>query len=223
MWCQLLPTSLVLLLGYLATPVWSAASLIPPSSFPDPPSSTPTLSGSATGSQSASLTGSASISQPTGSASVNTSSAATPTTTQFPPLSDVPTCVTNSLQTAVSRVQCDSITQVDCYCSNPNFPAELLACIQAFCPDQLSAAEDLAQKFCNVAAVSHSLSFAPVPTSSPTSDTVSPSSSTSLPSTTPSTTPSSAAMRSIYKVGGGAILAATGTAIGLALGASLVL
>lgn len=89
---QLLPVSLFILLSHLAAPAWSAASLVPPSTFADPPSSTPTLSGSATGSQSASLTGSASTSKPTGSASVNASSAATPTTTQFPPLGDVPTC-----------------------------------------------------------------------------------------------------------------------------------
>jgi len=80
-------------------------------------------------------------------------------TAEYPSLSGVSSCVTNCLQAAVSQVNCTSIINTSCYCTQQSFANQTTFCIANTCPDLLSQAESLAERFCNVSNPSTTLSF----------------------------------------------------------------
>ncbi|KAF8190901.1 hypothetical protein BJ912DRAFT_316317 [Pholiota molesta] len=183
-----LPTTLILLLGQLVAQTLGSASLVPPTVTLTNQTSTgtlPTTSGAST-TTTRTTSGASSNSQ-------TTTSATSTSTAQYPSLSNVPTCVSDCLASGISRVGCSSVVDVNCFCVKPNFTAELVACILANCPDQVSSSETLAQQFCNVASLSPSLSFPPVPTTTSSPATTSDSTTTAPPTTSATSTNSSAA------------------------------
>ncbi|KAF8883283.1 hypothetical protein BD779DRAFT_1674619 [Infundibulicybe gibba] len=180
----LLATTLLCLFAFVPTsfavPQDPVPTLAPPSTF-----------GSATAPPSSSAASSL-------SSAGNSSVSATQTSTaQFPSLSGVSTCVSTCLSLSIAESNCTSVVAVNCFCSNATFPALMVNCVNSGCASELSNAETLAQRFCNVATSSTSLSF-PLPTSSAISSSRGPSSSgpsssgSSLSSSTPAGSSSTA-------------------------------
>ncbi|KAF9525398.1 hypothetical protein CPB83DRAFT_548147 [Crepidotus variabilis] len=167
---------LVFLEGFLFAWAQRGVSLIPP-----PISASSSTSASATSSTS-------SVANSSNSAALSSTSS----TTAFPSLSTYSACVSNCLQTGVARVNCSSLTDVNCFCKSPTFPNEVDGCILSDCPSELQSAQSLAQQFCDLASSSPSLSFIPA-TSTSSSNTASTSSTSS--SSAPSTTTSSLGLR----------------------------
>ncbi|KAH9915350.1 hypothetical protein B0H21DRAFT_827869 [Amylocystis lapponica] len=178
MFCSL-PLSLLLLL--------SSALAQTSSSRPSP---TPSISGSSPSSSASTNSSSASV---TGSA---TSSA------NYPSLSGYSTCVDQCLDIAVSDTGCESLVDVQCFCTKHVFPhlppttrfeGGLSDCMAQNCPASLGTAEGLAQQFCNLAspAVSLSFSLTSLPSSSASSSSSAPSSSSASSTTSPPTAASS--------------------------------
>ncbi|KDR69865.1 hypothetical protein GALMADRAFT_912712 [Galerina marginata CBS 339.88] len=204
-----LPLSLLVLLQFSLS-VWSAASLVPPSTFP-------TLSATSSGSSSSSSLSSTS----SGSTSLSASSSASTTSSaQFPSLSGYLPCVSNCLADAISRVNCSSVIDVNCFCVQPNFPAELSSCVLANCPTEVGTSENLAQQFCNVASTSVSLTFISIPTSS--SGSTSSSSSSTSTSPTSAATSNSAAILNMGSVQEGTVVALGMSMLGILLGAYVI-
>ncbi|TFK34048.1 hypothetical protein BDQ12DRAFT_690307 [Crucibulum laeve] len=200
-----LPISLLISLHFLSL-AWAQVTLAPPSTFP---SASQFSVGSTTPSGSSSASGSINSSTPTSSA-------------QFPILSGFSSCVTTCLSLGVAAANCSSVTEVDCYCGKRNFTSEIVSCISQQCPTEITTAEDLSQRFCNVASSSRSLSFPPTPSSTPapSSSSSSTSSVSSLASSTSTTdTASSSAPANNGAAGRLDILGATGqgTVLGLAM------
>ncbi|KAF8161557.1 hypothetical protein B0H34DRAFT_796326 [Crassisporium funariophilum] len=175
-----------------ATLAWSQPpTLAPPSTFP-------TLSSTSSGSS-------------TTQSSNSTGTPPTPTNSaQFPSLSGVTSCVSNCLAVGAARVNCTSVVDVNCYCVNPQYPAELVACVLATCPSEVITAENLAQQFCNLAVAKPTLTFASVPVS-PTSSP--PQSLTVSTPTSPTTTPTSTSTGAAWTVAD----VSQGTLIGLGM------
>ncbi|EJD38686.1 hypothetical protein AURDEDRAFT_187649 [Auricularia subglabra TFB-10046 SS5] len=179
-----------LLLVLLALP-WTLAT---PSLTP--PVVTETTSTGAHSGPSGTVTGA-----PSGSAGTITSSAsetnittvtttgAASSTTLFPSLDGVDSCITNCLQMAVGQSNCSSVVDVGCYCtgnrSTTLFEESIVNCTFTLCPDKLDGSEDLAQKFCDVA--DGTLTF---PTPTPTNSV----STTSPPPTETAPVPTGAAL-----------------------------
>ncbi|KAF9468061.1 hypothetical protein BDZ94DRAFT_838842 [Collybia nuda] len=104
----------------------------------------------------------------TGPASNTTSNSATPTTTaEFPPLSGYSSCVTGCLAMGSGAANCTSVVDINCFCVSQRFTKELVSCISAGCPQELTTAESLAQHFCDLTSNKTSLSF-PTPSSANT-------------------------------------------------------
>jgi hypothetical protein len=100
--------------------------------------------------------------------------------------------VTNCLAVGIARVNCTSLTDVNCFCVkyvrsthyikpflihkkiSSTFPAEVFGCIQSDCPSELMTEEKLDQQFCNLASSSPTLTFpSPIPSTSSTSSSAS--------------------------------------------------
>ncbi|KAI0060567.1 hypothetical protein BV25DRAFT_945030 [Artomyces pyxidatus] len=219
-----LPTSLVLLLSFAfvasqsSAPATSSATRASSSAPPSTVSSHTTQFANITTTDSRGSTVVTSIpitvNPSSGSLSATSTSAA-----PFPSLSGYPTCVTDCLTHAVADANCTSITEVNCYCSNKTFPADLFSCVSAAnCTTNISSAESLAQQFCGLASTSLSLSFpstsAPPSSASPSSSTSPPSSSaTSSSAVTPSPSTSNTAIRST----GWILCGSEGAAFGISL------
>ncbi|KAF8901848.1 hypothetical protein CPB84DRAFT_1846566 [Gymnopilus junonius] len=156
-----------------------------------------------------------------GSLSASSSASAT-SSAQFPSLSGVSSCVSNCLADAISIVNCTSLVDVNCFCTQPNFSPELSDCVFSNCPDQIPTSESLAQQFCNVASTSVSLTFPSLPVTSATSSSTSTSSSAASTSTAPPATSSSSAvhygMDAVYST----IIAVGMGILGVVLGAAMV-
>lgn len=104
--------------------------------------------------------------------------------------------MTQCFQQAVSSALCASLVDVDCFCNrcvfissfpssmtnhtnffsfvhfhSQTFTSVILTCMIGMCPSELTSAEELSQRFCNIASPSVSLSFpissVLVPSSSP--------------------------------------------------------
>ncbi|KAF8959914.1 hypothetical protein BDZ97DRAFT_1922523 [Flammula alnicola] len=210
-----LPLSLLILLGQFTISAWAAVSQVPPSTFPTLSATLSATSSLASSSTTASVNASS-------TSSVNTTSSASQTSSaQFPSLSGVSSCVSNCLATGISRVGCASVVDVNCFCVNTQFTPELVDCVLASCPDQVSTTENLAQQFCNIASSSPSLSFPSVPSTTTTTSSQS-SSTATTPVAATSTTPSSAASGNVGNVGKGTLVGLTISALGVILGAYAV-
>lgn len=138
--------------------IWPLALVFAQSLTPPPvsaPSGTPT-SHSASSSSSVSSVSSGSLSS---SATQNASSitnvtisgSSTTSTASFPSLSGYSPCVANCLGLAVSADGCNSLVDVECFCStnSTRFSRSLFSCVESGCPTDLSNAEIVAQQFCN--------------------------------------------------------------------------
>ncbi|KIO34013.1 hypothetical protein M407DRAFT_240863 [Tulasnella calospora MUT 4182] len=88
-------------------------------------------------------------------------------TAEYPSLSGYPICVTQCIQSGVAQTNCTSIIETSCYCGQQLFANATAYCVAMTCPDELSDAENLAQRFCNVHS-SVSLSFPPTPSTTST-------------------------------------------------------
>ncbi|KAI0628436.1 hypothetical protein C8Q77DRAFT_1220895 [Trametes polyzona] len=134
------------------TSVNAAASLTPPAE---------SATGTIEPSLSLSFTPLSSTTSGTAAANASATGTATPTSSaQFPSLSGLSSCANQCMGLAISQDGCDSFVDVNCYCANSTqFTSGLVACISAHCPNDLSAAENIAQQFCAVASKSTSLSF----------------------------------------------------------------
>ncbi|KAK0468899.1 hypothetical protein IW261DRAFT_1010681 [Armillaria novae-zelandiae] len=166
-------------------------------------SSTTTSSASITGS----VTGTA-ISEPSSSISGSSTSRSTTTSlsgslsasstlsAELPSLSGYSTCVTNCLQLSIAEVNCTSVAEVNCFCGQADFSSSLTDCVTSQCPNELSTAETLAQRFCAVASTSTSLSFSVTSIASSSTSSSSSSRSTSAGITT-ATGPSSTSTRTV--------------------------
>ncbi|KAL1940367.1 hypothetical protein VTO73DRAFT_8939 [Trametes versicolor] len=162
MFARFLTTLLLPLLLHLAPCVDAAASLTPPTE-----SSSASVGLSVSFTPTSSASGSASSA---GSASASGNATAT-SSAQFPSLSGLSTCANQCLGLAISQDGCDSIVDVNCYCTNPSkFTSGLVACITAQCSGDLASAESIAQQFCAQASSSTSLSFPTAPPSTTFSD-----------------------------------------------------
>ncbi|KAF9444112.1 hypothetical protein P691DRAFT_361923 [Macrolepiota fuliginosa MF-IS2] len=178
----MLPVLAVLLtfLSFLSR-AW-AQSAIPPTSFSDVsstplPSTTTRAPVSSVTAPSSSVSGSLSVSNN----GTQTSSAA------FPSLSGYPPCVSNCLATTISSVGCTSIVDVNCFCPSDRFPLTLVNCISAACSDQISSGESLAQQFCRLSNSTITPSFPLIPaTTTATSTSLTTASSSSASGTLPS-------------------------------------
>ncbi|KAB5592783.1 hypothetical protein CTheo_3767 [Ceratobasidium theobromae] len=143
-------------------------------------SRTRSVSGTGTGTLSGTITASVNAS------STLTTSSPIPTTTTYPTLENASTCVVNCLQVSISQTNCSAITQVDCYCTSERYRASLVQCVASNCPSELSSAEQLSQKFCDIVSVSLTFPAAPTsttPAGSSGSGTTSPTSSVNAAST----------------------------------------
>ncbi|CAL1711837.1 unnamed protein product [Somion occarium] len=170
----------------LALLLWPIALALGQGSLTPPPISAPESSPSV----SASRTSSSASSAANGTSSVNATSIASATSSaNFPSLSGYSPCVANCLGMAVSETGCNSLVDVQCFCTNTTrFTRSIVNCISSECPGDLTNAETLSQQFCNVASPSVSLSFpSPLPTQSSSS---SPSSSSSRSASLTSSVPS---------------------------------
>ncbi|KAJ8074388.1 hypothetical protein PM082_015288 [Marasmius tenuissimus] len=154
-----LPLSALFLLQILSL-VWGQGSQAPPTTF-----GSESVTGSAT--TQATSTAPSSLSANSTSASVTQTSSA-----QLPTLSGYSACVVNATQLAVSDMNCESIAQFECYCTNASFSGALISrMMQSDCQHELSTAEGLAQQFCNIASTSVSFSVTSfTPTGSSTSN-----------------------------------------------------
>ncbi|KZV99393.1 hypothetical protein EXIGLDRAFT_762690 [Exidia glandulosa HHB12029] len=130
---------------------------------------------------------STSTSTETNITSVTTTGAAS-STTLFPPLDDVSTCVNNCLQDSIILTNCSSVVDVTCYCAGNSttttFENAMVSCVSANCSSSLGSAEELAQRFCDVA--NGTLTF-PIPTVTSTSSLSSTGDSTTSPTATQTT------------------------------------
>ncbi|KAI0827590.1 hypothetical protein BC628DRAFT_1318066 [Trametes gibbosa] len=126
-----------------------------------------------------------------GSAASTSGSGTTTSSARFPSLSGLSSCASQCFGLAISQDGCNSIVDVNCYCTNTTrFTSALVACISTQCPNDLASAESISQQFCALASRSTSLSFS---TSTPsttfsdpfTSSTSAPSDSASASSTSP--------------------------------------
>lgn len=150
---------LVLLLLF-ATTVLASASLTIPTVGTDSTTNTPNVTttkpATTTGNGTATTTGTATVTQ----------------TTNLPNLGDYPPCVSTCLELAISNVSCTNVAIPACYCtSNKTLPTHLISCISDTCPDQLSVAEDLTEKFCAIVSTSLSFSITTLPTTTATNTT----------------------------------------------------
>ncbi|KAF8805189.1 hypothetical protein BYT27DRAFT_7104826 [Phlegmacium glaucopus] len=179
-----LPIPLFFILQLFTSIAWSqgaspTVSLIPPSTFSDA-TSTSSITTSTSGTQSV-----------TTSAANATTSATATSTAQFPSLSGVSSCVSDCLAQGSARLNCTSVVDVNCFCVNSNYPAEIVTCVLANCPTEVTTIEALGQQFCNIASAHPSLSFPslPVTPSAPSSSSipVTTSAVTSTPTPTPTT------------------------------------
>ncbi|RDB25598.1 hypothetical protein Hypma_006591 [Hypsizygus marmoreus] len=150
----------VLFTSQLPIFAWGVATLLPPSTFEGPSTSTTTST--------------------TASGSGNGTSTTSTSTAQFPSLSGYSPCVSNCLAVGSSSANCTSVVQVDCFCKSKRYTPAIVKCIANACPAELLTAESLAQKFCDLASHSTSLSF---PSTSITSSSTSTSSGTTPPAT----------------------------------------
>ncbi|RPD58066.1 hypothetical protein L226DRAFT_157587 [Lentinus tigrinus ALCF2SS1-7] len=182
---------LPLLLLTLASYVAAQASLTPPPiSASDASSSVnPTSAPSSSGS---------------GSSSGSTSATAT-SSAQFPSLSGLSDCANNCLALAISQVGCQSVVDVNCYCSPranaTRFASSLVACSAVQNCTDLTSAESIAEQFCALASTSTFVTF---PTSAP-------STSFSIPFSSSSSSVSSSANRSSTTVPSSASTSASTT------------
>ncbi|KAI0712804.1 hypothetical protein C8T65DRAFT_646447 [Cerioporus squamosus] len=208
-----LPVPLLLLT--LASYVAAQASLTPP------PISAP--GDSSSGSLNPTSTSSSSNASGSGSSGVSTSG--TPTSSaQFPSLSGLSDCANNCLALAISQVGCQSVVDVNCYCTPrtnaTRFASSLVGCISTQNCTDLTSAESIAEQFCGLASTSTFISF---PTSSPSSSFSNPFSSTLSSSanrssaTAPSSTSTSATSTSTGQGNGALPGMATGPAALLGL------
>ncbi|KAI8968831.1 hypothetical protein BD414DRAFT_503677 [Trametes punicea] len=213
--------SINLLIAFLLLPllltllpsVHAAASLTPPQL-----SSSQSVSGSVT--LSASFTPTSALNASGSTGGTGDVSASVTSSAQFPSLSGLSDCANQCFALAISQDGCNSIVDVNCYCTNTTrFTSGLVACISTQCPGDLASVESISEQFCARAATSTSLSFPTPPPTTTFSDPFTSSTSVSASSSrngTSSNVPSSSASSSTASSSGaqGNVAAASHSVIG---------
>jgi len=74
-------------------------------------------------------------------------------TADYPSLTGVPQCGLECFSIAAEDAGCVGILDTDCYCNTSvsSFTTRLVQCASIDCPEQLNAAENIAQAYCGVA------------------------------------------------------------------------